>query len=104
MAYRIYLFPVSVLALAAGFYFSYGKEIGPRWNRVVLWIVTGISAVLWSLPYLLSTMHRSATLPLDSGVPSLAILRISVPCPGVVQPLTFSLPCRFARLRRMKKM
>jgi len=58
MAYRIYLFPVSVLALAAGFYFSYGKEIGPRWNRVVLWIVTGISAVLWSLPYLLSTMQR----------------------------------------------
>jgi hypothetical protein len=45
---------------------------------------------------------RSTTLPLDSGVLSLAILRISVPCPGVVQPLTFSLPCRFARLRRMK--
>jgi hypothetical protein len=52
-AYRVYLFPVSVLALAAGFYLAYVKRLGPRWNRVVLWIATILSAFLWPLPYLL---------------------------------------------------
>ncbi len=55
-AYRIYLFPVSVLSLALGFYFSYRKRVGPRWQRVVLWAATVLSAVLWALPYLLA--HR----------------------------------------------
>ena len=52
MAYRIYLFPVSVLALAAGFYLHYGRRIGARWNRVALWGATVLSVVLWSLPYI----------------------------------------------------
>ena len=52
-AYRPYLFPVWVLALAAGFYLAYWKKLGPRWNRTVLWISTILSAFLWSLPYLL---------------------------------------------------
>ena len=52
-AYRPYLFPVSVLALLAGFYLAYWKKLGPRWNRTVLWIATILSAFLWSLPYLL---------------------------------------------------
>jgi hypothetical protein len=55
-AYRVYLFPVSVLALALGYYFSYRKRIGPRWQGVVLWAATVLTAVLWSLPYLLA--HR----------------------------------------------
>ncbi len=53
-AYRVYLFAVSVLALALGYYFSYRKGIGPRWQRVVLWAATALSAVLWALPYLLA--------------------------------------------------
>jgi hypothetical protein len=52
-AYRVYLFPVSVLALAAGFYLAYGKKLGPRWNRTVLWSATFLSAFLWCLPYLI---------------------------------------------------
>jgi hypothetical protein len=52
-AYRPYLFPVSVLALAAGFYLAYAKRLGPPWNRTVLWIATVLSVVLWSLPYLM---------------------------------------------------
>jgi len=52
-AYRPYLFPVSVLALAAGFYLAYAKRLGPRWNRTVLWIATVLSVFLWCLPYLM---------------------------------------------------
>ncbi len=51
MAYRIYLFPVSVLFLAMGFYLSYWRRVGPRWNRIVLWVSTGVSVFLWSLQY-----------------------------------------------------
>lgn len=58
MAYRIYLFPVSVAALAAGFYLSYGKRLGPRWNRRALWAATALSALLWSLPYWLAALRR----------------------------------------------
>jgi hypothetical protein len=50
-AYRVYLFPVSVLALGAGFYLAYGKRLGPRWSRIVLWMAALLSAALWSLPY-----------------------------------------------------
>lgn len=53
MAYRLYLFPVSVLALAAAFYLSYWRRIGPRWNRILLWVAAVLSALLWSLPYIL---------------------------------------------------
>lgn len=52
-AYRVYLFPVSMLALAAGFYLAYWRRLGPRWNRAVLWIATVLSAFLWSLPYVI---------------------------------------------------
>lgn len=52
-AYRAYLLPVSMLALAAGFYLAYWRRLGPRWNRAVLWIATILSAFLWSLPYLM---------------------------------------------------
>ena len=52
MAYRVYLLPVSVLALAAGFYLSYWRRIGPRWNKIVLWTATVLSVFLWSLPYI----------------------------------------------------
>lgn len=52
-AYRECLSPALVLALGAGFYLSYGRKLGPRCQRVVLWIVTAMSAALWSLPYLL---------------------------------------------------
>jgi len=52
-AYRIYLFPLSVLSLAIGFYLAYWRKVGPQWNRVALWIATILSALLWSLPYLL---------------------------------------------------
>jgi len=54
MAYRVYLFPLSALALAMGFYFAYGRKAGPRWNRVVLWLATIVSTVLWLSPYLRS--------------------------------------------------
>jgi len=47
----MYFFPASVLFLAAAFYLSYRRGIGPRWHRIVLWIVTGLFALLWSLPY-----------------------------------------------------
>jgi hypothetical protein len=50
-AYRVYFLVVSVLALAAGFYLSYGRRIGPRWNRAVLWAATAVSLCLWLLPY-----------------------------------------------------
>ena len=53
MAFRIYLFPVSVFSLALGFYLTYWKKMGPRWNRLVLWLATVFTAVLWVLPYLL---------------------------------------------------
>ncbi len=53
MAYRTYLFPISVLGLGAGFYLAYFRNMGPRWNRVVLWLATLASAVLWSLPYVM---------------------------------------------------
>ncbi len=54
-AYRIYLFPISFLSLAIGFYLTYWKKVGPRWNRIVLWVATVLFALLWSLPYLLRT-------------------------------------------------
>lgn len=52
-AYRTYLFPVSILALGVGFYLAYWRQLGPRWNRAVLWAATIVSALLWSLPYLM---------------------------------------------------
>jgi hypothetical protein len=52
MAYRIYLFPASVTFLAFGFYLTYWRKMGPRWNRIVLWAATLVSVILWSLPYL----------------------------------------------------
>jgi hypothetical protein len=52
MAYRVYLFPLSVLSLAAGFYLNYWRRMGPRWNRIVLWASTVLSVFLWSLPYI----------------------------------------------------
>jgi len=52
MAYRIYLFPISVLGLGLGFYLAYGRKIGPAWNRVVLWLATLVSALLWLSPYI----------------------------------------------------
>jgi hypothetical protein len=57
MPYRVYLFPVSVAALAAGFYLSYAKRTGPRWNRIFLWAATSLSAFFWSLPYLLRALR-----------------------------------------------
>ena len=56
-AYRMYLFPISVLSLVTGFYLAYWRKVGPRWNRIVLWVAAILSALLWSLPYLL---RRSA--------------------------------------------
>ena len=53
MAYRVYLFPLSVLSLAAGFYLNYCRRMGPRWNRIVLWAATVLSVFLWSLPYII---------------------------------------------------
>lgn len=55
MAYRIYLFPISVLGLGLGFYLAYRRNIGPRWNRVVLWLATIVSFLLWLSPYIVST-------------------------------------------------
>lgn len=52
MAYRVYLFPISVIAIAAGFYLSYWRGLGPRWNKIVLWAAALLSALLWSLPYI----------------------------------------------------
>ncbi len=56
-AYRMYLFPVSLAALAVGFYLSYAKRMGPSWNRVVLWVATALTALVWSLPYLIAALR-----------------------------------------------
>ena len=53
MAYRLYLFPLSVLSLAVGFYVTYWRGMGSRWNRIVLWAATVLSVFLWSLPYII---------------------------------------------------
>ncbi|HLI29678.1 MAG TPA: hypothetical protein VKV79_01100 [Terriglobia bacterium] len=58
MAFRIYLFPVSVLFLAIGFCLSYWRRMGPRWNRIVLWIAAVLSILLWSLHCLIITIPR----------------------------------------------
>ncbi len=55
MAYRVYLFPVSVLALGIGFYFAYYRKIGPRWSRIMLWLATVVSVFLWLSPYIVAT-------------------------------------------------
>ncbi len=57
MAYRTYLFAISVLSLAVGFYLSYRRRLGPRWNRVVLWTATVVSAVFWSVNYLMRLIN-----------------------------------------------
>ena len=54
MAYRLYLLPVSILGLGMGFYLAYRRNIGPRWNRTVLWLATIASAVIWLSPYIVA--------------------------------------------------
>ena len=58
-AYRIYLVPISVISLGAGFYLAYWKRRGPRWNRTVLWVATVVSVFLWLLPYLMPWLYRA---------------------------------------------
>lgn len=57
-AYRMDFLPVSLVALAAGFYLSYWRRMGPRWNRVVLWVASVLTAILWGLPYLIAALQR----------------------------------------------
>ena len=53
MAYRTYLLSISLFFLAAGFYFSYKRRTVPRWNRILLWVVTVLTGLIWSSQYLL---------------------------------------------------
>ena len=50
--WQLYLVPVSAAFLGLGFYFAYWKELGRRWDRVILWIATGATVVFWALPSL----------------------------------------------------
>jgi hypothetical protein len=51
--WQFVLIPISLASLALGHYFAYRREIGGRWQRVLLWIVTPISLTLWALPHVM---------------------------------------------------
>ena len=52
MAYRMDLLPISVLGLGLGFYLAYRRHLGPRWNRIALWLATALSVLFWLSPYI----------------------------------------------------
>jgi len=50
---QIVLIPVSVASLALGYYFAYRQGAEGRRQRLMLWIATPVSLVLWVVPWLL---------------------------------------------------
>ena len=50
---QIVLIPVSIASLALGHYFAYRRGAGGRQQRVMLWIATPASLVLWVVPWML---------------------------------------------------
>ncbi len=49
---QFYLIPASALFLGLGFFLAYGKGIGGRRDRLILWIASGVSLVFWLTPIL----------------------------------------------------
>lgn len=49
---QIYLIPASALFLGLGFFLAYGRGIGGRRDRLILWIALGVSLVFWLTPIL----------------------------------------------------
>jgi len=52
-AYRPYFFGAALLFLGYSFYQIYGRKRGNRRTRLMLWILTGVTAVLLAFPTLL---------------------------------------------------
>ncbi len=52
-AYRPYFFGAALLFLGYAVYQIYGRKRGNRRTRLVLWILTGVTAVLLAFPTLL---------------------------------------------------
>ncbi len=50
---QIVLIPVSVASLALGYYFAYRQGAEGRRQRLMLWIATPVSLVLWVVPWML---------------------------------------------------
>lgn len=51
-AIQVYLIPASALFLGLGFFLAYGKGIGGRRDRVILWIASAVSLGFWLTPVL----------------------------------------------------
>jgi hypothetical protein len=47
---QIVLIPVSIVSLAMAHYFAYRHGHRSSWQRLLLWIVTAISAGFWVVP------------------------------------------------------
>jgi hypothetical protein len=51
--WQFVLIPVSILSLALGHYFAYRRGSQGRWQRVLLWVATPLSPLLWLLPHVM---------------------------------------------------
>lgn len=48
---RLYLLPVSMGFLGAGYYFAYWRQTGSRRQKVMLWVATPLAVLFWLLPF-----------------------------------------------------
>lgn len=55
-ALRLYLVPFSIGFLGLGYYLAYWKRFGGRRQRVILWIATGFTIVVWLTHYVFSAL------------------------------------------------